>query len=527
MKTKLIIASLFIASLLLTSCVKDEIFEENTGPDSDVTLVINEVMSNMGDPNPDWIEIYNPSNAEIDMSGFGVYDKPDAIYKFAAGTKIAANGYLVIVCDKILAASEPATYANFGISSGGESVFLVDAAEAIIDQVDVPAMPLGISYARIPDGGDVFANANPTKGAANSNTNEPPVIEADTLITGMVNDNVRYQYDVIVKDASGVADVKIWMQTSAETFYYTMAPLGDGTYRILLPYLNKGEVVSYYIEAVDETGLKTRFKPEDDDVFTFTVIDGLTIFNSVTLSNSNPSSFEDITVTVNAYDKSGVSAVRLYYLVNDEDANNKVTVDLSFDGTVWTGIIPGQDNGAVIRYYIRATDNSSVKSYYPVEELDGDGNIIGDFDHDDATTWPQVAVAPLVILNQLVINEIQASGTPWDYIELYNGTASAIDISGYKVYDTGLLPAAYIIPDGTTIAAGGFFVIETGSGSPQGQFGISSSGEDITLVNPSDVVVDQLLKVNWPGAPLVSRKKDAAELWVVPASETKGTTNNI
>jgi hypothetical protein len=523
MKTKLIIVSLSLASLLFTSCVKDEIFEENLGPDSDVSLVINEVMSNMGDPNPDWIEIYNPSNAEIDMSGFGVYDKPDAIYKFAAGTKIAANGYLVIVCDKTLATSDPATYANFGISSGGESVFLVDAAEAIIDQVDVPAMPLGISYARIPDGGDVFANANPTKGAANSNTNEAPAIEADTLITGMVNDNVRYQYDVVVKDASGVADVKMWMQTSSETFYFTMAPLGDGTYRILLPYLNKGDVVSYYIEAVDATGLKTKFKPEDDDAFTFTVADGLAIFNSVTLSNSNPSSFEDITVTVNAYDKSGVGAVRLYYLVNDEDANNKVTVDLTFDGTVWTGVIPGQDNGAVIRYYIRATDNSSVKSYYPVEELDGEGNIIGDFDHDDATTWPQVSVAPLVILNQLVINEIYGAGTP-DFIELYNGTGASIDLGGYKLQDSN--PAdAYTIPAGTIIASGGFYVLQC-DGAATTIFKISSTGEDITLLNPSGDVVDQLLLANWPGSPLVMRKKDGAELWVVGVTPTPGATNN-
>ncbi|MGE0079407.1 MAG: lamin tail domain-containing protein [Bacteroidales bacterium] len=527
MKTKLIIATLSIVGLVFTGCVKDDIFEDKSGPSSDVTLVINEVASNLGDTDPDWIEIYNPSDAEIDMSGFGVYDKPDAIYKFATGTKIASKGYLVIVCDKDLATADPATYANFGISSGGETVYLVDATEAVIDQVDVPAMDLGISYARIPDGGDVFENANPTKGTANSNTNEAPVIEADTLVTGMVNDNVRYQYDVVVKDASGVADVKLWMQTSSETYYTTMAPLGDGTYRVLLPALTKGDVVSYYIEAADETGLKTKFKPEDDDAFTFTVVDGLAIFNSVTLSNSNPSSLEDITVTVDAYDKSGISGVRLYYLVNDENADNKINVDLTFDGTVWTGTIPGQDYGAVIRYYIRATDNSSVKSYYPVEELDADGNIIGDFDHDDATTWPSVTVTPLTILDQLVINEIQASGTPYDYIELYNGTSAAIDISGYKVYDSGGVSVAYVIPSSTTIAAGGFYVIETGSGSSQGQFGISSSGEDITLANASDVVVDQLLKVDWPGTPLVARKKDAAQLWVVPSAETKGTTNNI
>lgn len=522
MKTKGFIAILSMAGIVMTSCVKDDIYVDNSGPSSDVKLVINEVASNMGDPNPDWMEIYNPSDAEIDMSGFGVYDKPDAIYKFAEGTKIAAKGYIVIICDKTLAASDPATYANFGISSSGETVYLVDAEEAIIDQVDVPAMDVGISYARIPDGEGTFENANPTPGEPNSNTNEAPVIEADTIVTGMVNDNVRFQYDVVVKDASGVADVKMWMQTPSETYYFTMAPLGGGTYRVLLPYLDKGDEIQYYLEATDETGLKTTFKPEDDDAFKFTVEDGLAIFNSVEFSNSNPSPYEDITVTVDAYDKSGVAAVRLYYLVNDEDANNKVDIDLTFDGTVWTGTIPGQADESVIRYYLRATDNSSVKSYYPVEEVDGS------FDHDDATTWPQITVAPLVILSQLVINEIEADGDPYDYIELYNGTNANIDISGYKVYDSGdPSVVAYIIPNGTTIIAGGFYVIETGSGSPQGQFGIGKGGEDVHLANASGEVIDELLEGDWPGTPLVARKKDGAQLWVVPSGETKGTTNNI
>ena len=333
-------------------------------------------------------------------------------YTFASGTTIAAKGYLVIICDKDLASGDPDTYANFGISSGGETVYLVDASDAVIDQVDVPAMDLGLSYARIPDGGDVFENANPTKGAANSNTNEAPVITADVITTGMVNDNERYEYNIIVTDASGLRSVKLWLQSSTETYYLDFAPLGGGEYTILLPLLTKEDEIEYYIEAIDETGLKSTFNPEDDDVYKFTVIDGLAIFNSVELSNENPSPYEDIVVTVDAYDLSGIDAVRLYYLVDDDNADNKINVDATFDGTVWTATIPGQADEAVVRYYIRATDNAGEKSYYPVEELDNEGNVIGDFDHDDGTTWPSITVAPLTILNQLVINEIYGAGSP-------------------------------------------------------------------------------------------------------------------
>jgi len=536
MKTKLFLAVLSISAILFSSCVKDEIYTDDTIV-SDATLVINEVASNNGDPNPDWIEIYNPSDVEVDVSGFGVYDKVDARYEFAPGTKIAAKGYLVIVCDKTLAVADPATYANFGISSGGESVFLDDASFAVIDQVDVPAMALGISYARIPDGGDVFQNSNPTKGAANSNTNESPVIEADTIVTGMVNDNVRYQYDIVVKDASGVSSVKLWMQTPSETFYFDMVPMGAGNYRLLLPLLTKGDVVAYYIEAVDETGLKTRFKPEDAETFSFTVDDGLAIFNSVELSNSNPAALEDITVTVDAYDQSGVSAVRLYYTINSEDAASKVQVDLTLAGGVWTGTIPGQIDGAIIRYYIRATDNASVKSYYPFEVLDATGAVIGDFNHDLGSTWPQINVAPFVV--ELILNEICGKQTvDDDWVEIYNPTDAEIDLNGYTIVKTDELGAVSTIFTETVqnkIASHAYYVIKTIQVASEATLtgGISNTKSvKLELVNAASEVKSTFEKTstNLIGGHLIdgsyARIPNATGDWAIVFPYTKGVAND-
>jgi hypothetical protein len=536
MKTKLFLTILSIAGILITSCVKDETYKDDS-VDSDVTLVINEVAPNNGDPNPDWLEIYNPSDVEVDISGFGVYDKPAAIFTFPAGTKISAKGYYVVMCDVTLAGTDPTNYAAFGLSSGGESVYLVDASLAIVDQVDFPAMAVGVSYARIPDGGDTFENANPTKGATNSNTNEAPVIEADTLVTGMVNDNVRYQYDVVVKDASGVSDVKLWLQTPEETFYYSMAPVGGGKYRLLLPYLTKGDVVAYYILATDETGLKTTFKPEDDDAFSFTVADGLTIFNSVTLSNTNPSSFEDITVTVDAYDKGGVSAVRLYYLVNDDVADNKVNVDLTYAGGVWTGTIPGQADGAIIRYYIRATDDASVKSYYPVEDLDEAGTVIGDFNHDLGATWPQINVAPFV--TELILNEICGKQTvDDDWVEIYNPTDAEIDLNGYtivKTDETGVESTIFTETVQNIIASHAYYVIKTIQVASEAHLtgGISNTKNvKLELKNAANKVKSSFEKTSTnligghPTDGSYARIPNATGDWTIATTYTKGTANN-
>ena len=524
MKTKIFLSVLSATLILLSGCVKDEVYVNDTTPGSDIKLVINEVASNNGDPNPDWIEIYNPGSTEIDISGFGVYDKPAAIYTIPAGTKIAANGYFVITCDVALAGTDPTKYAAFGISSGGEAVFLVDAAKAIIDQVDVPAMPLGVSYARIPNGGDVFANANPTKGAENSNTNSPPLIIA-SLIENM-NDNSSFDYVVTASDADGVRDVKIYTEIGTDAKITEMAPTGGGIYKYKFPVFDAGTTVKYYVVATDETGLKTYFPSTAPATnASFVVANGTPKFESVVLSNENPSDGEAINFTVKTYDKTGVKEVRLYYTLNDALADTKVTVILTTtDNLTFTGTVPGQTDLTKISYYLRAEDNSASRTYFPAETVVG-GVVTSTFNHDLASTWPLITVAPLVPLNQLVINEINASGAPWDFVELYNSTNATIDISGFKLYDSGGLGVAYIIPAGTSIVSKGFYIVETGSGSPQGQFGISSSGEDITLVNTTDVIVDQLLKADWPGVPLVARKKDGAAKWIVPSAESKGTAN--
>lgn len=524
MKTKIFLSLLSAVMIFLSGCVKDDVYIDDTTPGSDIVLVINEVASNNGDPNPDWMEIYNPGDAEVDISGFGVYDKPAAIYTIPAGTKIAAKGYFVIVCDVALAGTDPTKYAAFGISSGGESVFLVDATTAIIDQVDVPAMPLGVSYARIPNGGDVFANANPTKGAENSNTNAIPLLIADPVKD--VDDNSGFDYIVTASDADGIRDVKIYTEAGTDVKITEMAPIGGGKYKYRFPAMDAGTSVKYYVVATDETGKKAYFPTTAPATnASFVVVNGAPKFESVVLSNENPSDGEAVIFTVNAYDKTGIKEIRLYYVLNDASADTKIMMILTTnDNLTFTDTIPGQPDLTKISYYLRAEDKGALRTYFPAETV-VNGEVTSEFNHDVASTWPSITVAPLVPLNQLVINEIQASGAPWDFVELYNSTNAAIDISGFRLYDSGGLGVAYTIPAGTSIAAGGFYVMETGSGSPQGQWGISSSGEDITLINTSDVIVDQLLKVNWPGVPLVARKKDGLPKWIVPTAESKGTAN--
>ncbi len=517
MKNLKYVFAVFIA-ISMFGCVEDEMIE-SSDPVGESDVKLNEIMST---GTPDWIELYNGGSESINLSGYSLGDNSQ---KWVIDNLTLSPGaYVTFNCDD---SNIPNESTNFKISSTGEKITLYNANNEIIDEITTPDMSsqVGLTYGRETDGGDVWVVMSPSKGLANSNVKTPPILTAE-LITN-VTDNSYVDYTVLASDADGIRDVKLYLEIGNEISFVEMAPIGGGKFTYRIPATNAGTIVKYYVVATDESASKSYFPQTAPEVkASYTVINGNPLFVSVVPSNENPTADEAITFTAQGFDKNGIKEMRLYYVLNNAAASTKTTVIMTTtDHITFSGVIPGQTDGTKISYYLRAEDNSGLKTYFPEEVKTGDV-ITSDFDHDNSATWPFIQVAPLVILNQLVINEINASGTPYDFIELYNATNAAIDISGYKVYDSGGIAVAYSIPAGTSIPSKGFYVIETGSGSPQGQFGISSSGEDITLVNTAGTTVDALLKVNWPGAPMVARKLDGGAKWVVPAKETKGTTNN-
>jgi hypothetical protein len=84
-----------------------------------------------------------------------------------------------------------------------------------------------------------------------------------------------------------------------------------------------------------------------------------------------------------------------------------------------------------------------------------------------------VAVVAALVANanaSIVVNEIlgSTSGSDWEFIELYNTSASPIDISGYEVElwdsDPGSIgtpdgQSPYVVPGGSTIPGNGFYLM--------------------------------------------------------------------
>jgi len=163
---KLFLLMFLVVSSLFLSCSREEPFVAPPPPPEVITVKINEVYSRGTVGNEDWVEIYNPSNAQIDLSGYKIFDsggqggtKPKK--EIPAGTIIPAGGFFVIVVDDT-------TDSGFGLSSSGEQIWLESASSASIDNVTFPELGVDTSYARNPNGSANWSKITPpTKGASN------------------------------------------------------------------------------------------------------------------------------------------------------------------------------------------------------------------------------------------------------------------------------------------------------------------------------------------------------------------------
>ena len=122
------------------------------------------------------------------------------------------------------------------------------------------------------------------------------------------------------------------------------------------------------------------------------------------------------------------------------------------------------------------------------------------YGEDDPRAWSKSAriggnpgardVLASSMLDHIFINELRANpaGAAEDFIELHNRSFAEIDLSGCVLTDDPAVDL-FVIPGGTTIAAGGFVQFSAGALG----FGLSSSGETAYLKNPAGTrVIDAL-----------------------------------
>jgi len=136
---------------------------------------------------------------------------------------------------------------------------------------------------------------------------------------------------------------------------------------------------------------------------------------------------EDVPVTASVIAYGAVSGVTLTYAVDGGSATDLTATD-NGDST-WTAVIPGQPEGAEVRWYLVATGENTVTASYPVTA-------------PRFTASYTVAGAPLPGDHpfKLLFSQVCVQGSDAEFVEVYNPSTEDVDLSQYYLSDAIYAP---------------------------------------------------------------------------------------
>ncbi|MDO4564559.1 MAG: lamin tail domain-containing protein [Clostridia bacterium] len=598
-----------IGAFLLALIMLPLISACDLGEPASAALVINEVVTSNGesllDPDygsPDWIELYNNSDRDIDLESLILTDNaqnPDKTCLLPKVT-IAARGYLIIYAGQNLNADDQnQPCVDFGLSKLGDTLILADTSEQIIQELAIPALDRDISYARNSDGTYGYCST-PTPGAANTteiySTLESAVnagadiiaspvstgiyitevvskniaslphtgcadcdwielyngTENDILLTGFLISDKEFEQgksnlsgytipaygyllvccceDTCVND-DGHCCVKMGISRYGETVYlydeygrvvtYLEVPLleadisyarrSDGSYGLcrtptpaadniyeILDSLAPTQMDSSDAVRINEVLPRNKYSLIDyegdrsDWVELYNRSDQDVSLNSYYLSDDYEDlekwAFGEVVIPAHSYlivflsGKEGTSGeLHASFALGDGDEvfllydsqNNRVDV-IELVGTE-DNISIGRASDGSQEYYRQPTPNAPNAYAYPQADA------VGFFQTDG------------LFINEVSANHEKGTGEN-DWIELYNGYGSDLNLEGYYLSDDPDNLKLFQIGS-VTIRSGGYAVIEATSHATRqtagvAPFGISASGETLFLSDPSGALID-------------------------------------
>jgi hypothetical protein len=247
--------------------------------------VINEVMSanqttllgSAGDRYPDWVELYNPQAADVDLAGWKLeLIKPDgtnASFTFPPGEILPASGRKLVLCANNPGPGLLAT--GYRLPDGGASVCLRSPGGAAIDVVTYPPQKTDVAYARYADGVVAFnSTMMATPGSPNVYTGPiPPHLKFGGFDTENFTANVPVRLSAEADDDAAVLGVSLsWRRIDIlndpwrrvlfhDDGQHQDGEAADGVFSgVLQPGLPEGAAIQFYIEATDANN-KTTYLP--------------------------------------------------------------------------------------------------------------------------------------------------------------------------------------------------------------------------------------------------------------------------
>lgn len=166
------------------------------------SVVINELLAHSHAEAPDWIELYNTTDAAIPIGGWFLSDSSNDLrkYEIPAGTVLAPGGYVVFYEHLHFGnAQAPGCHSPFALSENGETLYLHSGENGELTgysaEESFGASETGVSLGRYQKSTGTFnfvAMSEQTPGAANAYPKVGPVVISEIMYNPPGNSDAEY-----------------------------------------------------------------------------------------------------------------------------------------------------------------------------------------------------------------------------------------------------------------------------------------------------------------------------------------------
>lgn len=233
-------------------------------------IVINEYLAHTDLPQVDFIELFNTTTQQIDVSLCTLSDQP-ATNRFTLppGSVIAPRGFLAFLQPQL----------GFSLSKSGSDIFLRNPPDTrVLDAIRFGAKANGVSSGRYPDGTpDLHELTTPTAGTTNAPLRIRDIVINEIMFHPISGDDAD-AYVELFNRGTGTVDVSRWQLQKAITFTIppsTFIPPGgflviapDATNLIArYPQLTSANTVGNYAGTLSDRGERLVLAMPDDPLF--------------------------------------------------------------------------------------------------------------------------------------------------------------------------------------------------------------------------------------------------------------------
>ncbi|MBE5804193.1 MAG: hypothetical protein E7316_06750 [Clostridiales bacterium] len=407
----------------------------------------------------DWVEIWNSADTPINIKGVGLSDRSDSIRFIFPEMTLQPDERVTVFCSDTNAAEVGKPFhAKFKLSSVGETVYLYDPNAYLIDSASNPIMASDESWALMD--GSFASTAFYSPGYENAESGHQAYLADTTVTTGALIIN-----EIMADPITGLTDedgeLSDWVELHNTTDYAISLDnyaLSDKENKPLQWRFPQGAVVAPH-------GYYVVFCSGKDRAVSA---------SSVPHTNFRLSAEQDTVVLSDSHGRL-VDRVTIDNLTEDCSYARESDGSFSMHTMATPGLSNSEAGAARMDEYLRAMNTTGV--YISEVMASNDSTLVYQSDKDFG-----------------------------DWVEIYNSTQSAVDLSGYGLSDNLGRGRKWQFPQGTIINPGEYKVILC-----DGQTALNTTaqlhtsfkitrtgGEIICLTTPEGKVIDKLVLPHVP-----------------------------